>query len=61
MSQPDLKIEWTDVALDDVVRHFIDGFTFKDGAVLVRHEAFVDTVKGRVVFKLTTQPPEEKS
>ena len=58
MSQPDLKTEWTDVALADVIRHFANGFEFKDGATLVRHEAFVDTTKGRVVFKLTTQAPE---
>lgn len=60
MSQPDLKIEWTDVALADVLRHFAEGYEFKDGTKLVRHEAFVDPAKGRVLFKLTTQPPEVK-
>jgi hypothetical protein len=58
VSTPATKIEWTDVTLDDVLHHFAKDFTFKDGAKLVRHEAFVDTGKGRVVFKLTSQPPE---
>jgi hypothetical protein len=60
MSLPERKIEWTDVALADVLLHFAEGYEFKDGTKLVRHEAFVDTNKGRVVFKLTTQPPEGK-
>ncbi|HEX7906799.1 MAG TPA: hypothetical protein VF534_01720 [Paraburkholderia sp.] len=58
MSRPERKIEWTDVALADVLRHFAAGYEFKDGAKLVQHEAFVDAAKGRVVFKLTTQLPE---
>lgn len=60
MSQPSSKIEWQDVALDDVLRYFAEGFKLNDGAKIVRQEYFVDTAKGRVVFKLTTQPPEEK-
>lgn len=59
MSRTDLEIKWTDVPLADVLRHFADGYVFKDGAKLVHHEAFVDATKGRVVFKLTMQPPEE--
>jgi hypothetical protein len=59
MSAPAVKIEWTDVSLDDVLRHFVKDFVFKDGSTLVEHQAFVDTAKNRVVFKLTTRPPTD--
>lgn len=58
MSQPEYKMEWTDVALGDVLNYFVKGFEFKDGATLVGHEAFVDTAMKRVVFKITTKMPE---
>lgn len=31
MSTPGYKYEWTDVSLDDVLRHFAKDFKFKDG------------------------------
>jgi hypothetical protein len=57
MSTP-FNVEWIDVPLDTVLHHFGKDFQFKDGATLFRQEAFVDTAKNRVVFKLTTQAPE---
>lgn len=53
-----LKYEWIDVSLDDVLKHFAKDFTSKDGSTVFEHAAFVDTGKNRVVFKLTMKEPE---
>lgn len=53
-----LKHEWIDVSLDDVLKHFANDFTAKDGSTVFEHTAFVDTGKHRVVFKLTMKAPE---
>lgn len=50
-----IEIQYQEVSLANVLAYYADGFDIKDKAVY-RHEAFVDTVKGVVVFKLYTKP-----
>lgn len=47
------EARWIDVPLDDVLEFFASKYEFADGAKLDRMEAFADTGKGRVAFKLT--------
>jgi hypothetical protein len=46
---------WRDVPLAEVLAYFAEGFEPQDGSKVIEHEAFVDTAKGRVVFKLRTE------
>jgi hypothetical protein len=52
-----MKIKYTEADLDDVTRYFAENYTFTNGELLVSYEAFVDTAKHKVVFKLTTTDP----
>jgi len=47
MKEP-VEIQYIEIALNDVLRYFAKDF---DG--YVNHEAFVDTAKNTVIFKLT--------
>jgi hypothetical protein len=52
------KTHWIDVPLSEVLAHFVKDYAL-DGEKLIEHEAFVDTAKGSVAFKLTTQREAE--
>lgn len=45
-----LKIEFVEVPLDHILRHYVDGFETK--GKIISSEWFVDTSKNKVVFKM---------
>lgn len=50
----DMKIEYQVVSLHDVMTYFAKGFEMRDGRSLFAFDHFIDPVKGKVVFCLTT-------
>ena len=50
----DMKIDYQVVHLDTVLEYFAKGFSLPDGRQIFKVEAFTDTVKGRVVFEITS-------
>lgn len=51
----DVEMQYQEVTLDNVISYYAIGFTPEDKR-LISYEAFVDTAKGVVVFRLYTMP-----
>lgn len=49
------EIRWVEVPLESVLACSVQQYKI-DGMTIVRHKAFVDPMKGAVVFKMTTEP-----
>lgn len=51
-----MKTEYVEVALGSVLKHYVEGFKpRKKGETVYDYEAFVDTSKGVVVFRLNVK------
>ncbi|MBC8741699.1 hypothetical protein F6X40_34625 [Paraburkholderia sp. UCT31] len=57
----DIDVKYDEVSLEDVLAFFAERYKFTDGSRLVEHKAYVDTAKGVVLFRFTTQPPEKRA
>ncbi len=47
-----IQISYVEVDLKEVLNHYIKGYTFTNGNQIIDSESFIDTTKGKVVFKL---------
>lgn len=54
IKKTNLSIEYMEIPLEDVLKYYVDA-TKIDRATIISHEAFIDTSKGRVVFKLVVK------
>lgn len=50
-----MDIHYQVVDLTDVMDYFSKSFEFQDGQIIFKTEHFVDTAKGKVVFKIWTR------
>jgi hypothetical protein len=55
MSDGNYQTEWMECDLNAVMRYFAGGFEPKADREIWQSEWFIDTQKGRVVFKLCTR------
>ena len=56
-----LTVNFQEIPLQKVIESFAKGFVAPEGKNIVRHESFVDPVKGVVIYKLfVEETPEEK-
>ena len=54
----EMELVWFEEALQKVLGEYVKGFkSNKDGKVIYSWEAFVDTARGKVVFKLVLRSP----
>lgn len=47
----ELSVEYAEVALDQVLQYFVNGYKLQEGEI-TNHDAFIDTAKGKVIFRL---------
>jgi hypothetical protein len=45
------EISYVEVDLKEVLNHYIKGYTFTNGSYIIGSDSFIDTVKGKVIFK----------
>lgn len=56
-----LTVNYQEVPLVKVLKHFGKGFKHEDGSkTVVRFEAFIDVVRGVVVYKLYVEESDDK-
>ena len=56
-----MSIKWQAENLETVIRYFIDSYKPKHGEKIVNAEWFIDTAKGKVVFRLyVDEPPDNR-
>jgi len=53
-----MRIEYREADLAHVLRFWSDKYQYPDGRRVTCGDAFVDTGKGRVIFKLYVEGPE---
>lgn len=56
-----MDIQYHEVKLDDVLDYFVKGYDFPPGTSLFRHEAFIDTAKGKVIIRMTTKRDSDQA
>jgi hypothetical protein len=60
MSDNNIQTHFLEYSLTKVMQYFIDGFEPKEGERIMSTEWFVDTAKGRVIFRVMTEAPPPK-
>lgn len=50
-----VEFQWQEVDLSDVLKFYSDYFKPKGSEKITRAEAFTDTVKGKVIWRLTVE------
>lgn len=49
------KEVWHEVYLDEILKHWVKGYDFKDDSKIVDYKWYIDTHKNRVAIKLVTR------
>lgn len=50
------SIEYVEADLQQVLQYFVNAYKLQEGKI-ISHQAFVDTSKGKVVFRLFVEKP----
>lgn len=54
----DLTIDYAEHDLKQILQYFVNGYQLQEGEIY-NHEAFVDPVRGKVMFKLFVKIPKK--